>query len=172
MGFPVWDQALVYNRDLILSGEIWRCWTGHVVHFGFGHFFWDMAIFVPAGCWLERLQPRRTRWFYLVCPPVLSAAFLAFEPSLDLYAGISGVATGVLVLLAGLQLRRPSEPAWLWWSVLLVVGLKIVVEHTSQQPLMIDLPGGIRVVSLAHIGGLICGLAFLFARPSQTIATR
>ena len=168
LGLPVLDQALIYDRSLILTGEIWRCWTGHIVHFGANHFWWDMVTFVPVGCWLERLWSRRTRWFYLICPLAISVALLVFEPVLERYAGVSGVATGALVLLAGLQLRRnSSEPTWFWLAVLGLVAAKIVFELIGGAPFLIEMPLSVRVVPLAHIGGLICGLAFQLERRSH-----
>lgn len=159
--WPALDRALIYDRSLILTGQIWRCWSGHAVHFGANHFFWDMVIFVPAGIWLERLWPRRARWFYAGSPIAISAALLVMDPELERYAGISGVAAGVLVLLAGLQLRRKSsEPTWFWFAVLALVAAKVGYEIIGQAPLMIDLPSSVRVVPLAHIGGIVCGILF------------
>jgi rhomboid family GlyGly-CTERM serine protease len=155
----------VYDRALILQGQLWRAWTGHVVHYGPSHLFWNLAVFLPAGCWLERLWPCRTRWFYAVCPPVISAVLLLAEPDLGRYAGLSGVATGMLVLLAGLQLRRgKDEPAWFWWAVLALVAGKIVLELTTGAPLIVSYAGSVRSVPLAHLGGLGCGtLAWVIA---------
>ena len=127
-----------------------------------------MVIFVPVGCWLERLWSRRTRWFYLICPLAISVALLVFEPVLERYAGVSGVATGALVLLAGLQLRRnSSEPTWFWLAVLGLVAAKIVFELIGGAPFLIEMPLSVRVVPLAHFGGLICGLAFQLERRSH-----
>ncbi len=163
--FPVLSSAFIYDRSLIITGEVWRCWTGHIVHFSANHFWWDMVIFVPVGCWLERIRPKRIRWFYVICPLAISTALLVVEPALERYAGISGVATGALVLLAGLQLRRrPAEPAWFWLTVLGLVAAKIGFELMGNDSLLVDLPGSVRVAPLAHIGGLLCGLIFQHPR--------
>jgi rhomboid family GlyGly-CTERM serine protease len=155
-------EKLIYDRSLIFRGQVWRCWTGHVAHYGLSHLFWNLAVFVPAGCWLERLWPRGGRWFYAVCPPVISLALLWLDPSLIRYAGLSGLATGVLILLAGRQLSgKNHEPAWLWLGVLALVGAKIVLELITGAPLMVSGFAGIRTVPLAHLGGLICGGFFL-----------
>jgi rhomboid family GlyGly-CTERM serine protease len=149
---------LVYQRSLIFSGQIWRTWTGHIVHFGPSHLLWDLAVFLPAGCWLERLQPRSARWLYLLCPPLISAVLLAFDPTLERYAGLSGLAMGTLVLLAAVQLQNKKESPWLWLGVLLLVAAKLVLELRQGAPLLVSDFANIRNVPLAHFGGIGCGL--------------
>jgi len=158
------SDFLIYDRRLIFQGEVWRVWTGHVVHFGSSHLVWNLAVFLPAGVWLERLWPACTRWFYALCPLVISAALLVLDPSLVRYAGLSGAATGMLVLLAALQLgRRDEEPAWFWISVLWLVAVKIGVELFTGAPVFVSGFGDIRTVPLAHIFGVVCGAAFWLA---------
>lgn len=165
---PRLSEGLIYERSLILSGQIWRVWTGHTVHFGLNHFFWDMTVFLPTGIWLERLWPRQTRRFYFLCPLVISIALVVMDPSLDRYAGISGVAAGALALLAGLQLRRKSsEPAWFWLAILGLLAAKIGAELIGGTSFLIGMPESVRVVPLAHIGGLVCGLGFLVNAPPR-----
>lgn len=160
----LWSENLstwfIYDRQLLLQGQWWRGWTGHVVHFGSSHLLWDLAVLLPAGCWLEQVWPRSARWFYVGCPVAISTALFVFDPELLRYAGLSGLATGVLVLLAGLQLRfRNDGRPWLWLSVLALVGAKIGHEMISGAPLMVsDFGGSIRSVPLAHLGGAVCGI--------------
>jgi rhomboid family GlyGly-CTERM serine protease len=152
-------DAFIYDRSLILHGQIWRAWTGHAVHFGPSHLFWNLSVFVPAGCWLERIRPCTARWFYAWCPPVITAVLLTFDPTLLRYAGLSGVATGLLVLLASGQLQRGGrEPRWFWIGVLALVGLKIALELVTRKPLLVSDFKGIRDVPLAHLGGAGCAL--------------
>ncbi len=156
-------RALIYDRVLIFHGEIWRIWTGHVVHFGTSHFIWNLAVFLPAGWWLERLWPGITRGYYLASPLIISAAMLALDPTLGRYAGLSGLATGMLVLLSALQLgRRSEEPAWFWLSVLLLVAIKIGVELFTGAPVFVSGFGDIRTVPLAHIFGIVSAVGFWF----------
>jgi len=155
------SRSLIYDRTLIFHGELWRVWTGHVVHFGTSHFIWNLAVFVPSGWWLERLWPGTTRWYYLISPLMISASMLAWDPSLGRYAGLSGLATGMLVLLASLQLgRRAEEPAWFWISVLILVAIKIGVELFTGAPVFVSGFGDIRTVPLAHLSGVVCAIGF------------
>ncbi len=163
---PAVARWLVYDRADIAAGEVWRLWTGHLVHYNGGHLGWDLAVFLPAGMWLETVVPGLARRFYLLAPPAIAAALFVGEPALARYAGLSGIATGVLVLLALVQWRRDSRaPAWFWPAVLLVVAAKIALEAVSAEPLLARFEAGVRVVTLAHIGGVICAVvAWLLTR--------
>jgi rhomboid family GlyGly-CTERM serine protease len=157
---PRVGAALLYERGPILQGELWRAWTGHLAHFGPGHLGWNLVVLVPAGCWLERFHPVRVRWLYLVCPLVISGTLLVCDRSLDRYAGLSGLATGTLVLLAGRQLLGGAgEPAWVWLGVLVLVGAKIGWEMFTGEPLLAA-AHDFRAVPLAHVAGALCGVFF------------
>jgi rhomboid family GlyGly-CTERM serine protease len=160
---PVFSGWLIYDRARLLHGEIWRAWTGHLVHFGSSHLLWNLAIFLAAGCWIERLRPRSTRWFYVICAPVIAASLLILEPDLARYAGLSGVATGVLVFLGCVKLDSHSaEPTWFWVAVFGLVVVKIALETVTHTPLLVEDFSGIVVVPLAHISGAVCGIATWF----------
>jgi rhomboid family GlyGly-CTERM serine protease len=157
---------MIYERADLLAGQVWRLWTGHLVHYNPGHLFWDLAVFLPAGIWLERIVPGLARRFYVFAPPAISLALFLCEPALGRYAGLSGIAAGLLVLLALVQLRRDSRaPAWFWPAVMLLVAVKILVESVSAEPLFARFDPGVRAVPLAHVGGIVCAvIAFLAAR--------
>jgi rhomboid family GlyGly-CTERM serine protease len=164
--WPALARLLIYQRADLLAGQVWRLWTGHLVHYNPGHLFWDLAVFLPAGVWLERIVPRLARGFYLLAPPAISLALFLGEPALSRYAGLSGIATGLLVLLALVQWRRDARaPVWFWPAVLLLVAVKILMEALSSEPLLARFEPGVRVVTLAHVGGVVCAvIAFLAAR--------
>lgn len=152
-------ELLIYHRDKILTGQLWRLWTGHLVHFGSSHLIWDVAVFLPAGCWLETLRPRATHALYLLSPPVISVLLLLFDLQLQRYAGLSGVAIGTLLLLALVQLGDRSPQAWLWWGILLLIAVKLTLELAKGAPLLVRDFQNVRNVPLAHFGGLGCGAA-------------
>jgi rhomboid family GlyGly-CTERM serine protease len=152
-------DAFIYERSLILRGQVWRAWTGHLVHFGPSHLFWNLTVFIPAGCWLERIRPGVARIFYAVSPAVITGILLLLDPTLMRYAGLSGVASGLLVLLACGQLQRGGrEPRWFWLGVLALVAIKVGVELFTGRPLLVRDFGAIRDVPLAHLGGAGCAL--------------
>ena len=166
ISWPHLAGALIYKRADILAGQVWRLWTGHLVHYNPRHLWLDLAVFLAAGEWLEWITPRLARWFYGLAPRAISAVLFWGDPTLDRYAGLSGVATGVLVLLALVQLQRNAgEPRWFWLGVLLLVAVKIIVETAVHAPLFAQFDAGVRVVPLAHAGGIVCALlAFLVTK--------
>jgi hypothetical protein len=89
---------------------------------------------------------------------------LAFVPSLSLYAGISGVASGVLVALAVHGLRTEPGARWLWLAVLVLFAAKVAVESLRSHPLNPELTAQhIQSVPLAHLVGAAVGACVVFA---------
>jgi rhomboid family GlyGly-CTERM serine protease len=163
-------DAFVYDRSLILGGQLWRIVTGHWVHFSASHLFWNLVILVPAGVWLERRSAFALRCTLLLSPLAISLALLAFVPSLAQYAGISGVASGVLVALAVHGLRTEPRAQLLWLGVLVLFGAKVAVETFGHGPLNPELATrGITSVPLAHLVGAAVGvIAVLRSSPPKS----
>jgi rhomboid family GlyGly-CTERM serine protease len=152
---PRLADALLYRRAAITAGQFWRLWTGHLVHFGWRHLAADLAVFLAVGLWLESFAPRTTRWFLALAPAAISALLFVADPSLTFYGGLSGVAVGLLVLLALVQLRRDvAAQRWLWPAVLALVAVKVGIEAVSNTPLVAGFGPGIKVSTLAHLGGI------------------
>ena len=63
-GFPRFSDLLVYDRQAILSGELWRLLTAPLVHFSASHLFWDVVVFSLAGF---AINAANFRSLWLVC---------------------------------------------------------------------------------------------------------
>lgn len=163
---PASADALLYRRAELAAGQLWRLWSGHLVHFGWQHLLADLAVFAVAGAWLESLAPRTTRLLLLFAPPLISALLYVADPQLAFYGGLSGLAIGLLVLLALVQLRRDHAAArWIWFAVLALVAGKVGLEAVTNTPLVSDFGPDIKVSTLAHLGGIACAfLAWPLAR--------
>lgn len=162
---PASRDALLYDRTAILQGEWWRLWTGHWVHFSASHLAWNLAVLLGAGAWLERLQPGSLLRFVAVAAPLLGLSFLAGAPDMHTYGGLSGLATGVVTLLALVQLRQDSAGRAWWLAALGLVALKIGFDATRSAPLFASFDSGsIRVSVLAHVMGALAALAFFLSR--------
>ena len=49
--------TLLYNRTGIEDGQVWRLWTGNIVHFGWLHFVADTGLWLIIGWFVERAHP-------------------------------------------------------------------------------------------------------------------
>jgi len=161
---PSLGADLELERSALDRGEFWRLWTAHLVHFGAGHLLWNLAVFVPAGVWCERLARIRFRALLVIAPPAISLTVLAIDPALVRFAGLSGISTSGLTLLAIVQLGRPEADTVLWRGVLAVVFVKMIVESAWQTPLFVSFDDtAVRAVPLAHIVGAAMAVIVYFA---------
>jgi len=163
-----WEDGLVLERA-VASAQGWRFWTGHLVHVSSGHLGWNIAVFGAAGGWLEMLAPRAVRLYLLWAPPVIGAAIFAVDQEIGRYAGLSGIAAGLVVALALTQLTRREESRPLWAAVLGLVAVKILYETMSGSAVLTE---GFRPVPTAHIAGGIAGciLFGFIARRRRSLA--
>lgn len=158
--------ALIYDRDAILAGEIWRLFTGHLVHLSIRHLAFDLIGFGVAGCMIEARRMPSFGWLCGVVPCLSSGLMLWLNPTMSQYAGLSGLALAAWVYL-GLSSLSAQSSRWLGGLVLLAVtvklageicfGLGIVSGHSLED---------IRVATTSHIAGAVsAGLFHLTLRP-------
>jgi len=143
--FPVWTLAictsavlvfgsaaiqamLIYDRNAIADGELWRFITGNITHFSTTHLDYDVVAFLIVGTIIE---VRGYRYFSTLC---LSAATLIgivlyfAEPTMRYYAGLSGVATAAVAYLCLHGLTEKGTWRWLCVAVLVGLSAKIAIE--------------------------------------------
>ena len=155
------SAGLIYSRNSILHGQLWRLFTGNLVHFGWLHWFMDTGLFLILGRvleWQYRAVARVSLPLLALC--VTGAVFL-FDPEMQRYGGLSGMNVGLLVFLACRGWQRDWTD-WFWPAVLLahVVELAIEIRSGGTGGGMIQFSDPtIRVATIAHIGGAFGGLA-------------
>lgn len=156
---PALDALARYERAAILDGEIWRLVTGHFAHFGAAHWAWNVIVLAAAGVWLERRAPRRTRVFFVTAPLVISVALLALDPELATFAGLSGIGTGVVAMLA-VVLWRGTKADRVCAAVLAVLLLaKLLVDAVQADAAFVRFAeDAVRNVPLAHAAGALWGV--------------
>ena len=152
---PSLRPAMLFEREAILSGELWRLWTGHLVHFGCWHLGYDLLAAGAASALIEARRRRDLFVLYACMPFFISLALLAGAPEMRCYGGLSGVATGAFAYLA-LCLPR-GRRRWGAGFVLLLL-LKTGAEfHTGGS--LLPYPGGSGFVPMpmAHLAGIAAG---------------
>jgi rhomboid family GlyGly-CTERM serine protease len=153
-------DLLLLDREALGSGHVWRLWSGHWLHFSAPHLGWNLAVLLTAGTLLERLRPGLLVRHVIIAAPLISAAIMIFEPGLSSYGGLSGLATGVVVLLCLHQLRIPGSARLLWTGVLALVAarsLHDVFAHNVGLLVTYDQPM-VRTSTTAHAAGAVVAL--------------
>ena len=158
--WPEARAALVYHRDAITHGEVWRVWTGHLVHFGWPHYLADGALFILIGWFFERDNRWLGRLSLVLLPVAVCAALYWFDPGMIIYGGLSGVNVGLLVFLACRGWQRDWKD-WFWPAILGIHVAEVFWEihnhGTGGGAIRFDDPS-IRVATIAHIGGVVYGV--------------
>lgn len=142
------------EREALAQGELWRLWTGHLVHLTPTHFLLD----VGAGVLL--LLFVRSRLAALVLPPLVGLGVLALRPDLGSYSGLSGVLHGWTVL-AAIDLARTTRGVERLVAVGLFVGVlaKSLFEAlTASSVFTTGVAMGGETVHVAHLVGAFGGL--------------
>lgn len=161
----LWN-ACALDRDALLAGQVWRLWSGHLMHLDLRHAGMNLAA-------LAVLSVAAMRWRLLapllltssLLMPALGLALLTALPGLHWYVGLSGLLHGWLVWLL---LVRGGRLAWL--------GLVLVAAKLVWQGI-----GGVEawVVQESHWLGALIGAAMAWparrllpAKGRDTPATR
>jgi membrane associated rhomboid family serine protease len=150
-------RLLEMNKPLLAQGELWRLWTVTLVHAPLNqnplHLLFNMYFLWLAGPFVERLYGR---WaflaFYLVFAAGASLTTFAFSDA-PLGVGASGAIFGLFgLLVAADRLHRPvlDRQSRSFMGQLLA----LVVFNLFLGFILPD------VDNMAHIGGLVTGLAF------------
>ena len=163
---PEVASALVYDRDRILSGEVWRIVTCNWVHFSRSHLVYDLLAFGVAGALIELRGYRRFGVFCVLAPLMVGFTVLLLQPNLATFGGLSGVATGAIVFLSLHGLRERG--AWLWVCVaaLTAIAAKTAFEFmTGEMAFARSEDVIIKAVPASHVAGALAAL-LIYCTPS------
>ncbi len=170
-------EALQFDRQAIIDGQVWRMLTGNLVHWSVEHFLLDVGAFAVVGWLYERqLQPHYP-WLLLASGTAVGCGVFVLMPQLEIYRGLSGVDSGqfaaALCVECGLAVSQRRR--WLWVGPAAFIFLtKIFYEATSGQLFFgTEALGSIGLPTpMAHIAGATAGicltvsLLFLVRPPS------
>jgi rhomboid family GlyGly-CTERM serine protease len=146
---PLFD-ALVLDIDAVLGGQLWRLWSGHWVHLDAHHATINLVALVLLAVIAARMrQLRPLLWASLLMMPLIGIGLLGFVPTLQWYAGLSGLLHG---WAAWLLMRHGGRLAVVGAAVLVV---KLIWEQSGAV-------GGdpmFPVIHEAHLIGAVVGFA-------------
>lgn len=159
--------ALRYERDLVLQGQWWRLFGGHLVHADAAHLAWNLLGLLLVGLLFKRECGWRG-WLLVLgaSTAAIDIGFLALEPQLEWYVGFSGVLHGCMA--AGLATWLCSERDPLTWIVAAAFAAKLGWEHFAGALPFTAATLSLPVVHQAHtygaLGGLVAALCLNWRR--------
>jgi len=157
---PELETLLVYDRDAIAHGELWRLVTGNLVHFSATHLAYDLSAFVIPGTIIELRGYRHFPMLCLSAALLIGVAVFEFEPSLHFYGGLSGIVTAAVTYLC-LQ-GVTEEGTWRWLCAAMLAGLaaKLWVELVLGKSMLSAFSTEAFVpVPLSHLIGAVTAIA-------------
>lgn len=158
------NPALLYRRELIEVGEVWRLVSGHLVHLGRVHTLLNLA-----GLWLimalvgNAFSARSWAVVFILLCLFTSLCLYVFSPNVVYYAGLSGVLHGLLIvgLMPGLLRLQPMAIIMTAAVMAKLIFEQWVPDSQAGTAALIAAP----VVAIAHtygaIGGLLLGAGIM-----------
>tara|TARA_R110002167_G_scaffold366280_1_gene594253 strand:+ start:511 stop:1107 length:597 start_codon:yes stop_codon:yes gene_type:complete len=152
--------ALELDRQQVLSGEIWRIWTGHLVHTNSSHFALNIvAAIIIYFTFFTRIKLGELLLCGFVFAALISVALLRLYPSLGWYNGLSGL---LHALVAYFSLRLARDEDKMFWAGLVIIWVKVLVEAIRAQSGYESLVGDMTVITEAHLIGAFFGTVTAF----------
>ena len=161
--FPACAQWLVYDRERILCGEIWRVLTCPWVHFSLPHLAYDLVAFSIGAYWVENRNRSHFVTILFLTSLITSLAELLFQPHMLHFGGVSGLATGYLFYMALVYCHESGIIRWGGWIAVLGLTAKVLGE-TIVGGSLLPYPGETPFVAepLAHLVGIaMASMVFL-----------
>jgi len=159
--FPGLSNWLVYDRSAILSGQIWRLYTGHWVHFSSSHLVYDALTLGMAGWMIETQRLRYFGWFCVFAPWLISSGMLLAAPQMQGYGGLSALAVAAVAYLVLGGLHQAGGWRWICAATLLGLVAKIMFEVVTGKMLFVPAADGEPAVAVVgHACGMLVGALF------------
>lgn len=157
------NLELAFDRDAIQNGQIWRIWTGNLVHLNWKHLGMNLV-----GLWLLVFifRPYHTSRVFFISLLLLitgEALCLLFFSTGQYYLGLSSSLYGLYLIYATLALRQKDY--FLGLFVLILLPIKVIWEHLNADIKISETFLNAPVATDAHlyavgIASLICVFIF------------
>ena len=164
---PGLSDALIFDRDAIARGQWWRIVTGSWVHFSATHLAYDGLAVLIAG-WLLQRERAPLGWLAFASALGVGLMVLAGLPTLTRYAGLSGVAYGLVVYVALLGLAESGVWRRLCITTLALLLAKLTFEIGTGRFLLVPTGNDVQPVPLSHAAGALTALVLWLVRPRSS----
>ena len=146
---------LEFDRQQILSGDIWRIWTGHLVHTNNSHFVLNsVAAIIIYFTFFTRVKVGELLLYSFVFATLISVTLWCAHPNVGWYNGLSGL---LHALAAYFFMRLARDEGKVFWVGLAIVWGKVLIETIRAQSGYESLIGDMTVITEAHLIGVLFG---------------
>lgn len=171
--YPELQSLLIYDRNAISHGELWRLATGNLVHLSRTHLTYDLTAFLIAGTIIEVRGYRFFPALILTSAVLIGIILLYAQPALHFFGGLSGVVTAAVIYLCLHGLFEKG--AWRWACAFMLIGMvaKIGAELMYVKPFFLAAGTEKFVpVPLSHFAGAVTAILLFWMRNSAWIVHR
>ena len=157
---PISSHWLMYDRELIEAGQVWRLFTAHFVHLSTTHMLGNALGLILLGYIAAKYLNNLLGMALLVwCVVVVGLGLYWYADYLQRYVGLSGVLHGLLLVAPFVSRYYSGRIAS---AFLIIILLKVIWEQSPyyDDMALVGTIGG-RVEANAHLMGVIAGLTFL-----------
>lgn len=152
------SNQLVYQRDSIAQGELWRILTGHFFHTNYIHLILNLSALLLLWALHGHFYTLKNySLLFLVSALTCSFGLYLYSPDIQQYVGLSGVLHGIFVFGAIMDILHKDKTGYL-----LFIGVWLKVAHEQFYGASADVASLIEasVAIDAHLWGAIGGLIF------------
>ena len=157
--FQFFTDELVFHRELIIKGQIWRIVSGNFVHSNYLHLFLNLAgLWIFTFLFVDSLPVKTFIFATLFLSIFIGSGLFFFNPELIRYYGFSGVLYGLFICGASYSILQKDYFTGV--SIILIITGKIAWDQinggNSSSAALIGIPVAID----AHLYGLISAVIF------------
>ena len=169
----IWPESasvLIYDRNALISGEIWRIFTCHFVHFSNTHLAYNLFAFSIAVYIIEKKKYADFYLLYLCSAFAISVSLFILKPDMAFYGGLSGIACGSLYYCALMGIKETPEWQRVCFLTIIFIPLKIAAETCNSASILpYGEPMSFVSMPVSHIIGCFVAVLFYIA---QNISTK
>jgi rhomboid family GlyGly-CTERM serine protease len=153
------SELLIYDRQAVADGALWRIVTGSMVHFSTSHLWYDSGALMVVGALAEWRDPRRFAILSASAMLTVGSAIHVFAPQFDRFAGLSGVVYAATAFFAIELFRSAHQRRWLGAAVIAILCAKTSYEWLTGGTLFASYDGDVAAAPIAHLAGILVGVA-------------
>jgi rhomboid family GlyGly-CTERM serine protease len=147
-------NLLAYDRQQLLT-QPWRLFSGHLVHFTWEHFAYNVVgLVLLCVAFSPEQDPRYDACFWILGGLALSIFLYVYAPNIHIYRGLSGLVYGYAIYIALVGWR--STP-FISSFLILAISARVIIHAIYTPTGNIPRLGG-EIAVAAHFGGLITGI--------------